>query len=242
MAFTADSLNYVVDTIVGSLGSAENTRMLELGDQTINDRRVREITAKKYFTRRGVDHTSFDLNGRHGSVKVDLSIPCDKAEYHNDFDVVTNFGTTEHVEPLETQYHCFANIHRWTKPGGIIIHSVPSAEDLSESGKWRHHCQYFYSRNFFEKLAEAASYEIIDRQIKDGLHYCVFQKADSEFPVNKDDFLSWITVDNSEGTTSYSGINDHGADGSVLRTVWRELMDRTRPWRNRVGLHRKTRQ
>ena len=47
----------------------------------------------------------FDLNGKNGSIKVDLTKI--NTQYNNNYNIITDHGTIEHVED---QYMCFKNI------------------------------------------------------------------------------------------------------------------------------------
>lgn len=87
------------------------TTMIELGNKK-NSRG----TYKGYFEWRGIKHVSVDWNGKDGALPMDLNHPhiLPKA------DVVTNFGTSEHVE---NQIEVFENIDRFM--GKWAIHVVP---------------------------------------------------------------------------------------------------------------------
>lgn len=91
-------------------------KMLELGNQIFqDDTLIREESlphsAKEYYMNMGVEHTSIDLNGEDGALQIDLSKPIPE-EYNNKFDIVTNFGTAEHVD---NQFECWRNIHNSLK-------------------------------------------------------------------------------------------------------------------------------
>jgi hypothetical protein len=134
-------------------------KMLELGNQHIKKSvfetiSIKERTAKAYFQRIGFKHTSFDINGQDGAKVVDLS-KIDK-KYVNNFSIITNMGTTEHVEPLKRQYECFNNIHNWCEKDGIMLHVVP------EVGGFKNHCQLYYTMKFFEDLSDFNGYEILE--------------------------------------------------------------------------------
>src|SRR5882672_3336270 len=66
-------------------------RMLELGNKvnTSVSRSYKDFLTKEH----GVVHTSVDWNGQDGALKLDLRDRLDLGE----FDIVTNYGTTEHV-------------------------------------------------------------------------------------------------------------------------------------------------
>jgi hypothetical protein len=68
------------------------------------------------------------------------------------YDVVLNFGTTEHIF---NQWNCFEVMHDATKVGGVIYHQLPASGYLD-------HGYYCYTPLFFREMAEANAYEILD--------------------------------------------------------------------------------
>lgn len=127
--------------------------MCELGDQLMDVDGIDFKVAKDYWESLGIKHTSIDINGEHGALPLDLSKPiCNKIqEIGGPFDIVTNFGTSEHVKD---QYQCFRNIHDLCKVPGMVIHSVPAV------GHWDNHGLYHYSLSFFEILARQTLFSI----------------------------------------------------------------------------------
>lgn len=125
--------------------------MLELGNQHIRNGVSRYPTGKQHFTALGVKHVSVDLNGKDGALRYDLSRPimC----FDGQFDIVTNFGTSEHVAD---QGQCFANVHRFCRSGGVMVHAVP------REGYYPGHCRFRYTEAFFLELAERNNYRIVD--------------------------------------------------------------------------------
>lgn len=171
-----------------------NLRMLELGDQIINDTNVKEKTGKKYFSNRNIEHTSVDFNGLNGSLMLDLRKPEEFMEFHNYFDIITNSGTTEHVDPKSKQYECFGILHDCLKIGGIMIHLLPDIDELRKYGAWRYHCSNFYSKKFFEVLAADCKYELKSTTTINHLRCVVLKKTEeSIFTKERDKFLSLIT-------------------------------------------------
>jgi len=139
-----------LENIIQSFGGYQNVRILELGDQKI--RPLQNLYSKIYFNNKGIKkHVSFDLNGRGGSIKEDLSkiIPifC-----YGLFDIITNFGTLEHIKE---QYTVFLNIHNFCKVGGVMVHSLPLY------GYWGRHGIYNYKLEFLLKIANACNYEVL---------------------------------------------------------------------------------
>ena len=108
------------------LEGIEFSSMCELGAKR-NERGV----YKEHFEREGKKHVSIDLNGLWGSMKLDLTKPIDVEAIGGTFDVVTNFGTTEHVDD---QAACWRNVHALVKPGGYLVSATPM--DWPKHGKW----------------------------------------------------------------------------------------------------------
>ncbi len=174
-------------------GDVRGLRMLELGDQVVEDPHIAEKTGKDYFKNRGFEHVSVDTNGLHDAVVRDLTRPEEFQDWHGSWDVLTNSGTTEHVEPFESQYECFGIIHRCIKVGGIAIHLIPDVYERDERGAWRNHCRYYYSGSFFEMLARECKYELLSNTVINGLRCAALQKTkDVPFLDDRAKFLDAI--------------------------------------------------
>ena len=166
--------------------SFRGLKICELGNQYVKDH-PKFKTAKQYLTTLGVDHISFDLNGEDGAMKIDLSIPI--VQWNNYFEMVTNYGTSEHVS---NQYMVFKNIHDLVRKGGVMVHASP------EAGYWCHHGKVNYEKWFFDKLAEKNNYEVIvgksikklDRPLPKDLYFLcavMIKKSNKEF-ISIEDF------------------------------------------------------
>ncbi len=160
-------------------------RMLELGDQVVDDAGIPEETGKAYFTNRGFHHVSVDLNGLHGAVVRDLSRPEQFRDWRGSWDIVTNAGTAEHVEPFDSQYECFSIIHHCLRIGGIAIHLLPDVREHDEHGAWKGHCRYYYSEEFVRTLAEGCGYETLANCLIHGLR-CVTLRKTKDAPFMQD--------------------------------------------------------
>jgi hypothetical protein len=186
--FLHKCLNKYFDIFDGKL-------MLELGNQRIKKEllkrdKIKNNVAKKFFETMGFKHTSFDYNGLDGSVATDLSKEI-SSKYFNKYDVITNSGTTEHVEPYDKQYECFKNIHMCCKKGGIFIHIIP------QFGGFKNHCQIYYTEDFFKDLASSNNYEILDLEVFKkangcNLMVCLKKNEDNEFCNDRDTILKNI--------------------------------------------------
>ncbi|KKM81428.1 hypothetical protein LCGC14_1329870 [marine sediment metagenome] len=140
-----------------------NIAMCELGNQRIRHPERMSITAltgKEYFQTLGMKHSSIDQNGRDGSLQYDLNEPIVDSSLINQFDIITNFGTSEHVT---NQYQCFRNIHNLCKKEGLFVHCVPMKGSWQNDGV--HSCRYRYSTMFFTRLASIYNYEILCNEI-----------------------------------------------------------------------------
>ena len=200
-------ISFIDQSSKSAFGDIAGKTMLELGNQIIREGKIREITGKAYYSNRGVSHISIDLNGQDGALKVDLSKPIKNKEWFNHFDIITNAGTTEHVEPRIAQYVVFMNIHNFMKVGGIAIHLVPDINELELKGKWKNHSKNYYSSNFFQMLAENNSYETISIEIINGL-ICVGLRKTKDIPFMNDQNLFLKYIIRKKGGVVYRGIND----------------------------------
>ena len=79
--------------------------------------------AKDVFKSLGFsNYKCIDPDGRHDALNFDLNENIKKQGFNEQFDLVTNFGTSEFCID---QYHCFMNIHNLCKEGGIMVHGLP---------------------------------------------------------------------------------------------------------------------
>ncbi len=99
-----------------------------------------------------IGYTSFDVCPALKTEILDLNREGLPVKYRDHFDVVLNFGTTEHII---NQMNTFRVMHDALKAGGIFFHQVP------RSG-WTDHGYFCYHNGFFEDIAKANDYEIVD--------------------------------------------------------------------------------
>lgn len=112
--------------------------MLELG----NKKNTKAgLTYKDYFESVGYRHVSVDWNGEDGSLKRDLRQPLGLGT----FDMVTNIGTTEHVDE---QHSVWRNVCEAMRVGSVLLSTTP------KPGNWFHHGWHHPHPEFYEKLAE----------------------------------------------------------------------------------------
>lgn len=118
-------------------------RMLELGSK-----QNRTGTYKEQFVSEGWEHVSVDINGDAGSLPRDLCRP-DVLRDLGYFDVVTNFGTTEHVPD---QLAVWENVHNSIKVGGWLVSVTPAP------GTWRNHGRYYPYLDWYLQFADMNNY------------------------------------------------------------------------------------
>ncbi len=175
MGINKESLAFIIKTITDNSIDLNNCRMVELGNQALKG--IGGV-AKYYFQDLGVDHVSIDKNGLDGAIKLDLQKKIEDPLLVGAFDVLTNFGTTEHIL---SQYVCWMNIHKLVKQGGIFIHLVPRV------GHWHRHGDHKYNLEFFQKLAAACDYTIVKNFVrkadpkKDLICCTMIKKRDNKF-------------------------------------------------------------
>lgn len=156
----------------------EGCRMLELGNQIMRGSALpHKGPAKVFFTGLGVFHTSVDKNGKDGSLILDLRKPINLGT----FDVVTNFGTTEHVTD---QWPVFSNIHNACRIGGLMVHVVPGGVHHGKP-----HGLWGYEEEFFKALVKKCGYKLLLLKTHSRgekakfMHetYCALQKVNETF-------------------------------------------------------------
>jgi len=113
---------------------------------------------------------------------------------------------------VEAQYTCFSNLHHWLRVGGLAIHLVPDAGELDRKGRWKDHCNHYYSEAFFRFLASENGYEVLSLAYLAQLVCVSLRKTtDCEFTSHRDAFLD--RIDCRSGGTVYPGINDRNREG-----------------------------
>jgi len=160
--------------------------MLELGAQNIYDNDNYGKVAKEVFEELGVLHTSIDIKPHQGAIEVDLRQPVTFTK--KKFEVVTNFGTTEHIDG--SLYEGFKNIHNLCKKGGLMIHENP------KTGNWPQHGFHYMTKEFYIKLANLTGYELLEVTEEaamgndiDGWNVCaVLRKINSGDFISKEEF------------------------------------------------------
>ena len=131
----------------------EGLSLCELGNQKFTFKRQ---SGKQYYLSLGVNHVSLDLNGKDGAIPLDLDVDIPKS-FSNKFEVVTDYGTIEHVN---NQYGVFKNVHNLCKEKGVMIHVLPHVKSPNAVSE-----RYYFSQEFMEGLAKKNGYKILELEI-----------------------------------------------------------------------------
>lgn len=98
------------------------------------------------------EYTCIDVNQRYGALQMDLNYSlAEKYQFRDEFDLVTNNGTGEHVFD---QASVFRNIHSLTRTGGVMIHVMPFHNYIN-------HGFYNFEPILFHDVAQANQYKIL---------------------------------------------------------------------------------
>lgn len=110
-----------------------------------------QMPARYLYEGLGIKYNCVDVDGRAGTLVLDMNFDEPPPEHHGRYGFITNHGTSEH---MLNQYNVFKMMHDLCKVGGIIVHAVPFTVHLN-------HGFFNYQPNFFECLARYNSYENI---------------------------------------------------------------------------------
>lgn len=147
------------------------TSMLELG----NKRWGKRTPYKPYFEGLGIRHVSVDLNGCDGALRLDLRKPLGLGR----FDMVTNFGTTEHVSEQEPVWRNIVEA-----AGHLIVSTTP------KPGTYPGHGLLYPHKAFYIALAVANAFRIerlYERATKKGVLICCRMHRIGEAPFRMPD-------------------------------------------------------
>lgn len=133
--------------MVKALELPEGFHVCELGNQMLSYTKPPAPAAVFYASIGCGRYESIDGNGR-GTVTADLNLPL--SGDLGTFDLVTDFGTGEHVFD---QAQVWRTLHDLTKPGGYIAFDRPG----QGYGK---HCFYLADECLFRDIAEANRYGV----------------------------------------------------------------------------------
>jgi hypothetical protein len=130
--------------------------------------------SKLFWTSVGFDYATVDYDGHRDSIPLDLNTDQVPAKLRQQFDLVINTGTTEHIA---NQAQAFRIIHDLTRIGGVMFHEV-------SAGSWNHGL-INYTPKFFLLLHKQNDYEQVYMQERtDGdmfIRVALRKRLDREF-------------------------------------------------------------
>jgi hypothetical protein len=107
--------------------------------------------ARDFWIWLGMEYASIDIDGTPGSIPLDLNFDEVPKDAKGRYNLVTNFGTTEHTA---NQLQAFKIIHDLAALDGLMLHNVPMAGMPG-------HGFISYNPRFFWSLAHANGYGIV---------------------------------------------------------------------------------
>jgi|SRR6516162_1586883 len=119
--------------------------------ELLNTNHAQQKPARLLYEALGIKYHCVDVDGRVGTLILDLNFDSAPEEHKGKYGLVTNHGMSEH---LLNQLNVFKMIHEFARPGGVMVHAVPFTVHLE-------HGFFNYQPNFFECLARYNSYETL---------------------------------------------------------------------------------
>lgn len=119
-------------------------------DEAYDGERPRPVIPSAFYGLFGIErYRSLDLTDKRANWLRDCNMPFRLPER---FDVITNFGTAEHVFNIAA---LFQSVHDALKPGGVALHVLPAFGDID-------HGFYNIHPTTYLDLAAANEYEVED--------------------------------------------------------------------------------
>lgn len=138
------------------LGVARATDLL---DRMYDGANPRRMAVREFYEIFGInEYMSFDVSDKRADYRFDMNFPIPLSKQ---FDVITNFGTGEHVFDVAAYFN---NLHCLLRTGGVCLHVVPAYSDLN-------HGFYNFNPVLFKMMADANAYEIVDYRYVDNIAY-----------------------------------------------------------------------
>lgn len=189
MGITSTSLN-LIERILQII-PVKN--VMELGAQNLYDKEYPSSVqpyASVFYESKGIEYSCIDLNGENNALQINLE---KKVNLERQFDLVTDFGTGEHVR---NAYNIFKVLHDLTRQGGIIIRQNP------KTGNWKNHGFWYATKEMYNQLAAIQGYDIIELgedaamgNTIDGWNvYCIYIKSNDASFMNQANFQNQITI------------------------------------------------
>jgi hypothetical protein len=158
--------------------------------------------ARQFWTWLGLSYAAIDIDGSPDSISLDLNYDAVPAEHRHKYQVVTNYGTTEHIA---NQLNAFKVIHDLTDVGGIMIHNVP-AQGMFNHGLIN------YNPKFFWMLARSNDYRWLHMDLS-------HSRSPEQLPRNIVECITAFVPDFEERMRGY------GAEDCGISVVMQKVLD-----------------
>lgn len=158
--------------------------------------------ARDFWKWLGFDHASIDIVGGPFGIAIDLNHDGVPKGARGKYDLVTNFGTTEHIA---NQLNAFKVIHDLTAVNGVMVHNVPSQGMLN-------HGLVNYTPKLFWILARDNRYRLLYFDYRN-------TPVRYELPQNIVDQVASFKPDITER------LGDHTVTDAVLIVVFQKVHD-----------------
>jgi Methyltransferase domain len=107
--------------------------------------------ASDFYRALGFDYSCLDIDSDPNSFALDLNFDTVPQRLAGKFNLITNFGTTEHII---NQLNAFRVIHDLSAPSAIMMHELPALGQIN-------HGLFGYQPRFFELLARSNNYSVL---------------------------------------------------------------------------------
>src|SRR5258708_15107348 len=95
---------------------------IEVNPVLLNTTNAGQQPARLLYEALGIKYGCVDVDGRVGSVVMDLNFDEVPAAHKGKYGLVTNHGTSEHII---NQYNVFKAMHKFPPPRGLFVTPVP---------------------------------------------------------------------------------------------------------------------
>jgi hypothetical protein len=157
--------------------------------------------AREFWQWLGFKYAAIDIDGSPGSLPLDLNFDSVPPDAMGQYNLVTNFGTTEHVA---NQLNAFKIIHDLTAVGGLMLHELPF------QGMFNHGLVN-YNYKFFWMLARSNGYKFLQTNITYSQPYSV-----------PDNIVDFVTDNNPAANPT---LRDYKAPDAGISVILKKAYD-----------------
>ncbi len=183
------------DLLMRHINPHQEQRILTLGDQIVYFGSQYGEYVVPYYKQRfpKLKHDCIDIKPEKYADTMDLREPL---KFKHAFDVITDFGTTEHVVTGKFShglYLAHKHIHDACQIGGLMVHENP------KTNNWPGHGEWYKTEQFYHELCDDMNYELLEigehpamNNTKNGWNiYAVMRKTEDTKFVSLDKFKKY---------------------------------------------------